>query len=738
MKFAKIFKLGQKGAKRAKKARGGAAPVSAWPEGTRVGVFGHENSGKTVFFTALYTQSKTTNNFHISVRDNATANEFFRNDMAIKGVDVDSGGTGTIAAKSVPKKFPDHTVKDVLLQFTAILDGSKKIPVVTYDYNGKAASISEHSDEAEKIRSFMAEADGLLFFFDPKILGADPEVQARVSSFVNILELIVSLKSRLPVPVGLVITKADSLPGYNGEEKTILIRAEDEQVIAEDYESFLEKVLGFDSLADDREWASSVRAILVKLREFIRVVVGRTLDFQIFFVSSTGNKPEKIGAEVGRSIYAPPDKVNPCGVTVPFHWILNSIVRSRRLNVLRRVAGFVVAVSIAWIVLCSLPFIIHFGILFRSPQRVEDKVAKEMRENGPRMSDQQKERIAAAYARYGGAWLFDIMFSEYRDQAERMKKAYRYSESGSGPDATLDAIINRLTGVIADEKAQPKYDNVRKKLKIDDVNKAILDDLRGMHSGNKEEATYARSERVLYLWGLYTRYLGNQTDVMRDSILTQVDESAKNADFRESERRFGEALLTIVGTPSSESGQTMESVDAVLNEYNEIKSKIGGKDATPDYVLGEAVQKLEEIKARMRPALYGPQLSAINAFLAEAKGWENKRQYKFRVQSIPDDGHIHFEVTKAGVSPRWSAKGDQVLPATNIELDWQPGDEIHIAFDEAGYCQWGKSPSDEIVLAEEYALFQMDGPVILNKGTRIQFKSVGFKGGLKEELPKLK
>ncbi|MCX5753758.1 MAG: hypothetical protein NTW97_08970, partial [Candidatus Krumholzibacteria bacterium] len=315
MKFAKIFKIGQKGAKRIKRSKGGAAPAAAWPEGTRVGVFGHENSGKTVFFTALYTQSKTTNDFHISVRDNATANEFFRNDMAIKGVDVDSGGTGTIAAKSVPKRFPDHTVRDVLLQFTAILDGGTKIPVVTYDYNGKAASISERSDEAENIRSFMADADGLLFFFDPKILGADPEVQARVSSFVNILELIASLKSRLPIPVGLVITKADTLPGYNGEEKTILIRAEDEQVIADDYETFLEKVLGFESMSDDREWASSVRTVLVKLREFIRVVVGRTLDFQIFFVSSTGNKPEKIGAEVGRSIYAPPEKVNPCGVT---------------------------------------------------------------------------------------------------------------------------------------------------------------------------------------------------------------------------------------------------------------------------------------------------------------------------------------------------------------------------------------------------------------------------------------
>ena len=260
MKIAKIFKLGQKGAKKVKKIqrrRRAGGRVAGRDEGR--GLRARELGQDGVLHGALHAEQDHRTNFHVSVRDNATANEFFRNDMAIKGVDVDSGGTGTIAAKSVPKRFPDHTVKDVLLQFTAILDGGAKIPVVTYDYNGKAASISERSDEAENIRSFMADADGLLFFFDPKILGADPEVQARVSSFVNILELVVSLKSRLPIPVGLVITKADTLPGYSGEEKTILIRAEDEQVIAEDYETFLEQVLGFESLSDDREWASSVR-----------------------------------------------------------------------------------------------------------------------------------------------------------------------------------------------------------------------------------------------------------------------------------------------------------------------------------------------------------------------------------------------------------------------------------------------------------------------------------------------
>jgi|WetSurMetagenome_2_1015567.scaffolds.fasta_scaffold05696_6 hypothetical protein len=737
MKFIKFFKLGQKGAKRARKAKGGAAaPAPAWPEGTRVGVFGHENSGKTVFFTALYTQSKTTNDFHISVRDNATANEFFKNDMAIKGVDVDSGGTGTIAAKSVPKRFPAHTEADVLLQFTAILDGGTKIPVVTYDYNGRAASISERSDAAEKIRSFMADADGLLFFFDPKILQADPEVQARVSSFVNVLELVVSLKSRLPIPVGLVITKADTLPGYAGEEKTILIRPEDEQVVADDYEKFLERVLGFESLSNDREWASSVRNILVKLREFIRVVVGRTLDFQIFFVSSTGNTPEKIGAEVGRSIYAPPEKVNPCGVTVPFHWILTSIVRSRRLNVLGRVARFVAAISAVWIVLCSLFFIWHFGVLLRSPVGTEKKVLKEAGGDYRLMSSTQNADIFNAYKRYGNRLMVKKWFPEYQAQAGHMKDLY--GGLGLPSDAgRLDAMIVQLAGEIADEKTQPVYDQGKKSVRLGENTKRLLDEIRDMHKGDENEGTYKRAGRVLFVWGLYERYLANPSDAaIGTSIWDQIGVDAKTPDYDESERRLDEALMGIVGKTASQSAPTLQDVKTNLGEYDGLKSAVNGEDADPAFVLGEAVQKLEAIRGNLVRGVHDAQLSSINAYLAEARQWERKRTYAFRLQSVPNDGHIHLEVTESGENPRWDKVGNQYMQGDKIDVEWQPGEEIHIAFDEAGAAEhWGKTSSDGIVLRDAYALFQMDGPVTLLKGTRIQFS---YKGGLKQALPKLK
>ena len=736
MSFIKIFKFAQKGSKKIKRAKGAAGPPPKWPEGTRVGVFGHENSGKTVFFTALYTQSKTAGNFHISVRDNATANEFFRHDMAIKGVDVDSSGSGTIAAKSVPKRFPDPTVKDVVLQFTAILDGSKKIPVVTYDYNGKAASISDRSDEAEKIRDFMAGANGILFFFDPKVLAADPEVQARASSFINILEYIVPLKSRLPIPVGLVITKADILPGFTGEDKTILVRAEDEQVMAEDYEGFLEKVLEFDGLAGNREWASTVRNILVKLREFIRIVVGRTLDFQIFFVSSTGNKPEKIGVDVGRSIYAPPEKVNPCGVTEPFHWILKSIVRSQRLNVLRRVSGFVAVASIIWIFLYSLPFMIHFGGLLRSTYRVEDSVLESVEGNIDVISDAQKVDIVKAYKGYGKNFIVKKMFTEFHLTAGRMEDVYGGINLVPAV-ARLDSLIENMTRVISTPKQHPRYDQALETLILTDSHKSLVASLNKMHVGDKNDVVYLRSDRALRYWDLFTRYITNPADsATLEKINQDVNFNSKNApNYDEYEVELGNALLGVLNIKAPHAAPSLRSVRANLDEYGQLKEQINNS-TDPAFVLKEAAKKLEGIRANLSGGAGSDQAAAIGEFLAEVKQWEKERTYTCVLQNIPDMGHLHIEVTESGDGPSWSNE-TQLLEGDEIRIKWKPGDDVHLAFDELKHkCNWGNQPSDRVVFTDEYALFEMEGKVVFsNIGKTV---TIGFKGGLKEKLPKLK
>ncbi|MCP4550279.1 MAG: GTPase domain-containing protein [bacterium] len=736
MGFAKIFKFAKKGSKKVKRSKGGAAaPAVKWPDGIRVGVFGHENSGKTVFFTSLYTQSKSTNDFHISVRDNATASEFFRNDMAIKGVDCDSSGTGTIAAKPVPKKFPDPTVKDIILQFTSILDDNTKIPVVSYDYSGRAAAISEHSDEAEKIRDFMVDADGLLFFFDPKILSADPEVQARASTFINILERIVPLKSRLPIPIGLVITKSDVLPGYGSDNQAVLVQPEDEQIIAEDYEKFLEKVLDSESLADNKEWATSVRNVLVKLREFIRVVVGRTLDFQIFFVSSTGNRPEKIGVDIGRSLYAPPEKVNPCGVTRPFYWILQSIVRSQRLNVMRRIAGYVSVVSIIWMLLFSLPYLYHFGGLLRSAYRVENSVLSSVDGNILNTSDTQRHDIIRAYNRYGNRMLVKKLFPEYYLSSSRMKDVY--SEFSLGPAVTrLDSIINGFADVITNPQLQPMYDQGLDSLILNDTHRRLVGNLEKMHVGEKTSVLYMRSDRVFYYWDLFTQFVVNPADTaVLEKINYQVNFNLENAqNYSESEKRLGSALLGVLDSPAPGPAPTVRATRSNLDEYNQIKDKVNGS-SDPAYVLGEVPGKLKAVRDKLSASTNSAQISAIDDFLAEAGKWDKRRTYTCVLQTVPDMGHLHIEVVGSGGNPSWSNE-TQLLEGDEIKLKWKPGDDVHIAIDELRHeCNWGKKPSDRIVFQDRYGLFAAEGSITFpNIGKTVV---LSFKGGLKERLPDL-
>jgi hypothetical protein len=248
--FKKIFKLFKKGAKAAPKGKDQAAVGGGfdWPSGMRIGVFGHSNSGKTVYFTVLNEECKVSKNLGLSVTDNITAGEFLANYRALWGLGT-SDSAGTMVDLREDKQFPPSTPSEKILQFNAILDRSKNIPIVTYDYNGKAVSIQDRHELADKVRDFMYGCQGLLFFFDPKVLGAELQCQAHVASFVNMLEMLAPAGGRLPIPVALVVTKADVLPGFSGEGQTVLVRSDQEHFLAEDYELFLENILASNRIA---------------------------------------------------------------------------------------------------------------------------------------------------------------------------------------------------------------------------------------------------------------------------------------------------------------------------------------------------------------------------------------------------------------------------------------------------------------------------------------------------------
>ncbi len=727
MKLGKLFKFLKKGTKKAgRKSEGRQA--AQWPEGTRIGIFGHRNCGKTVYLTVLYHEGKVAKNIQISVTDNETSAEFLSNFRSIWGISP-GAGAGTMVDQRGEREFPDPTVDDKFLQFNAILDRKKKIQVVTCDYGGEAVSISGESDQADKIKDFLASSEGILFFFDPKIMKAEMEIQARASAFVNMLERISPLKARLPIPVGLVITKADTLPGYQGEDQAILIDPEDEQFLSENFDLFLEKVL--QRVAGDDQWTASVRNILVKLREFLRVVVGRTLDFQIFFTSNTGNRPEKIGADVGRSIYKPPEKIRPSGVKEPFYWILNAIERNGRLNMMRKVVKYAGIVSAIWIALYSIPFLYHFNLLLSKPARVEKSIVESVDNNLMSTSGDQRGEIYRAYNRYGRKWLVREFFPGYKVAADNLADLY-YNFNVNKAVKKLDGIISNFAYVVNHRDNWPRYNPGKDSLIYDQNHRELLADLEKMHAGDEESLLFLRSDRVLGYWNLFAGFIKSGGDpAVVEEIGKQVDFDRNNAEnYSSSEEKLGEALLSLTADKK-------EEVQAVagLDEYDRIKDKINNS-SSPAYLLDQAVSELKKIRGKLSSSAHGKQISAIDSYINQANQWKRRRSYTCILETVPDMGHMHVEVTGSGQSPSWSRE-TQLPEGEEVTLKWKVGDDIHIAFDELKYpCTWGKKSSDKIVLQDRYALFHMEGEITFqNIGKTV---TIRFKRGLKDRLPGLR
>ncbi|MFH2036428.1 MAG: GTPase domain-containing protein [Candidatus Zixiibacteriota bacterium] len=736
MKFAKIFKVFSKGAKAASKSKGKKGKVGGieFPHGVRVGVFGHANSGKTVYYTVLNEECKIAKDLQISVTDNATAGEFLNNYRALWGLGT-SGDSGTVVDYRGDKNFPDPTKVGRVLQFTAILNRSKKVPVVSYDYGGNAVSITKRDEQSETVMEFMSGCDGILFFFDPKILGAEIEVQSHVASFVNMLEQIAPLNARMPIPIALVINKADVLPGFSGESQTVLISPEEEKYLAEDFEIFLEKILNSNKISSNVQWAGSVRNVLVKLREFLRVVIGRTLNFHIFFTSNTGNPPTKIGADIGRSVYTPPQKIRPSGVKEPFYWLLSNIVRNRRISALRRVTKMVTILSIIWIILYSLPFVYHFHYLLKQPYRVEDNILKNHNNDIKGTTAKERNTIKNEYSEYKNKWLIKNIFPNFQTPAERIYSTYHNFDLGKSV-GKLDNLIFDFAAIVKDSTRWPVRVANTDSLILRDFHNKLVADLTELHVGEEDSDLFLRSDRSLKYWDLFSQYIASKQDT---AMVAAISEQIKfDAEYGQklspSEKTLRGELEKLAVAKKTIVAQKVVSQEG-LTEYENIKERINNSAGNPTFLLGTAVDLLKDVKSKLSSS-NSKEIEAINAYIKDAEKWDKKRTYTYKLVTIPDNGHLHIEVTPNGQNPSWN-NPDQQIQSKEYSLEWKIGDDIHIAFDELKHlCQLGKAPSDTRVFQDKYSLFEIEGDITF---TNIQKTiKISFSPGLKEGLPKLK
>jgi hypothetical protein len=102
--------------------------------------------------------------------------------------------------------------------------------------------------------------------------------------------------------------------------------------------------------------------------------------------------------------------------------------------------------------------------------------------------------------------------------------------------------------------------------------------------------------------------------------------------------------------------------------------------------------------------------------------------------SIPEDGHLHIEVTEKGKDPTWT-EFNQIFPG-EFKFKWKIGDEIHIAFDlPQNDCKWGKDASDYVVLSGDVSIFEMEGEIKFSNIDKTI--NIGFTPSLKDRLPEL-
>jgi len=736
VKLGKIFKVFKKGAKVASSRSGGQATGGIeWPAGLRIGIYGHANAGKTVYFTVLNEECKIARNLQLSVNDNITAGEFLTNYRALWGIGATST-VGTMVDLKEEKRFPDPTRKEKILQFSAIIDGSEKIPVVTCDYDGKAVDISEPHDFKDRLIDFMTGADGLMFFFDPKILGAVVHCQAHAASFVHVLEQLAPLNKRLPIPVTLVITKADILPGFSSDSQTVLVSPEDESFLAEDYELFLTKVLTSNNIASNAVWAGTVRDILVKLKEFLKVVVGRTLDFQIFFVSCTGQTPEKVGTEVGRSIYAPPEKMQPIGVKRPFYWVLNAISRSRRVSVMRKLAKWVILASVIWMTVVSLPYLFHFAWLLPRTLELEDNTLGQRH----RMDATSEERrnIVSAYRRYENAWVTKWVFKDFRIPAARIRASYD-SKTRTVALADLDRRINQLADLVADPSLWPTINPVDQMPILTDIHLGLEAGLKAHHQGDSTSELFTRSSRALAIWELLKGSFMKRTDSAAWAPVLQqvsVDRQLYATSLSSAEKKLHQSVEG-AASGSMKRQQTRVQASAAGSELETMARRIADAADDPEYLLGKAVRDLKRVRSSLlADPSRSEDVARIDRYLSQAKYFDKRRDYDFSVDYCPSGTHVHIAVVKPGADENWPS--GMIVPGRPQKLTWKAGDVIYIALDKNDHDGQGESFGRNSKVRKQldgpFALFDMMGEIVFPSGDKV---TINFKVDPREKLPNL-
>jgi hypothetical protein len=381
----------------------------------RIGIYGHKGVGKTVFFTIVYAFSKRQEDFELmALGETQEILEEKFNLMRGKGMDLKTGQS--IEAR----RFPPLSTGEQKLDFEVRVGKNTIVPVTTMDYSGELIYIDTRGELKQSLIDFFKNCECVLFFIDPDGLQNEAERSNRVAAFTDLIAQLSGPEKRLKMPVGLVITKADELAGFKSADQSVLIGLGTGYIRALNFAGLLRGVLKQRNVASRPEWKNELESILNRLESFFKPLINRTMDFQVFFVSSTGNNPEVISDSTGEKVKVPPEDLSPLGVSFPLRWAIDRISAYRQSIVhwaILKWTFLIVALIINLVALGN----IYNGMKIRS-------LLWDIKSSGGDYSEVNKT-IARKYESYANNFIIKSFFGEFSRKA--MVEAKYFSTAGA-------------------------------------------------------------------------------------------------------------------------------------------------------------------------------------------------------------------------------------------------------------------------------------------------------------------
>ena len=605
--FLRYFKKAAKLAGKAKRPGAPGEPAERIDRSIyRIGVFGHKGVGKTVFLTAVYAFSRDSSELQLLAMGETQA-YLEGNFNLMKGKSGDRADSGKVEMR----RFPETTSAERKLAFSARFGKTVNVSLETRDYSGKELYIDSAEGIPQSLMDFYQLCDCVLFLVDPDAANDQVELTRRVTSFTRLIEQISDSRKKLNIPIGLVITKADELPGFKSSLQSILVGRGAGYIKGLRFNDFISGVGEQSYLADFPEWKNTLMAVLSRFQLLFDPLVRNTLDYQVFFISSTGGSPLDAGDGKGKMYEAPPKDFRPLGVNQPIIWALRRIAACRRARIFNAISK--------WLAFASLLVILMvFSLNIYNKMKI-DSLVKSV---APLKLDRLEaySSLAAAFNAYSDNFIVRLFFGNFRQ-------------------ASLEK-YNTFAGISGDDRLRGQFEQFN----IAKDSAAVLLNI----------ANDPGSDTVSYKAALSSlRSLLGMAEDLERSVKTQGYSTAwMTSDLR----TWREALDKM---PSAEDHA---KISGLVSEYEDLKQDLGESLDSKKYVYlldltdpDNFPGKLSQLKAKLDE---NADIPAIERYIRRVEDYIN------RVGSIDKSGsYVYFTVSGA----------DQTSNGYYIMFGQQPG-----------------------------------------------------------------